>query len=317
MNFDKKLIVTVAINYDKNKLCVFIKSILKNCPNCDVLFFCDNKVMEHTIKFYPEFLHRFHFKKINFLTYFRIKNQLFTKYISKFLILFLRINNFFSSKKNINKDKLEIFSLGRYTTLNSHFLLRRFIWYSNINIIKKYDFVYLTDCRDVFFQSDPLNTLIIKKKFIFSGEEPELIKNNVFNKNWIKKAYFKRKEIYQCLQNSSVICAGVTIGSTKFILDYLERMNKEIVDYIKWNKNNEITNLDQAFHNKIFSYDKLPGYNIDKENKLISTIGYFNKFDFDIDYKKQKISVNGVEPAIIHQYDRSDLLKKVIEKWYS
>ena len=109
MNFEKKLIVTVAINYDKNKLCVFIKSILKNCPNCDVLFFCDNKVMEHTIKFYPEFLDRFHFKKINFLSYLRIKNQIFTKYISKFLILFLRINNFFSSKKILIKTNLNYF----------------------------------------------------------------------------------------------------------------------------------------------------------------------------------------------------------------
>ena len=43
MNFEKKLIVTVAINYDKKQLSVFIKSILKNCPNCDVFFFAIKK----------------------------------------------------------------------------------------------------------------------------------------------------------------------------------------------------------------------------------------------------------------------------------
>ena len=86
-------------------------------------------------------------------------------------------------------------------------------------------------------------------------------------------------------------------------------MKKETVDYIKLNKNSEIINLDQAFHNKIFSYDNLSGYEIDRENKLISTLGYFNKFDFDIDYKNQKIIVNGMESAIIHQYDRSKILK--------
>ena len=55
--------------------------------------------MEQTIKFYPEYLHRFHFKKIDFLSYIRIKNQIFTKYISKIIILFLRINNFFLPTK--------------------------------------------------------------------------------------------------------------------------------------------------------------------------------------------------------------------------
>ena len=54
MYLEKKLIVTVAVNYSKNNLDVFIKSILKNCPNCDILFFCDRKVSNDVKRFYPE-----------------------------------------------------------------------------------------------------------------------------------------------------------------------------------------------------------------------------------------------------------------------
>ena len=39
----------------------------------------------------------------------------------------------------------------------------------------------------------------------------------------------------------------------------------------------------------IFSYDNLkPGYRIDNENKFISTIGYFNKFDLHMDRDNKK-----------------------------
>ena len=317
MYLEKKLIVTVAINYSKNNLDVFIKSILINCPNCDILFFCDRKVRDDVRRSYPEYKSRFYFQRVDFFSYIRIKNKFFTKYISKFLILIFRINNFFSSKKNINKKDLEIFSLGRFTTLNSHFLLRRFIWYSKVNLIKKYDFVCLTDCRDVFFQSDPFEFFKLDKKLLFSSAEPELIGDNKINKNWIKNAYLKKIKIYKFLQNSSIICAGVTLGSKDLILDYLERMKEEMIDYIEENNKNEVINLDQAFHNKIFSYDKIPGYRVDRENQLISTIGYFNKFDLNIDQENQKIIVNGKKPSVIHQYDRSLLLKEIISKWYS
>ncbi len=316
MHIQKKLIVTVAINYGKEKLNVFIKSILENCPNCDILFLCDKKVSEDIKKHYPGFKNRFYFKRIDFFSYMRIKNQFFFKYISKIFIIIFRINNFFSSKKNINKNNLESFKPGKFTTLNSHFLLRRFIWYSHINIIRKYDYIYLTDCRDVFFQSDPFSNLSFKEKIIYSGSEPECIGDNVINKSWIKDAYFRNTKIYKKLKDKSIICAGVTLGSRDLILDYLERMKEEIVNYIELNKKNEIINLDQAFHNKIFSYDNLPGYRIDNQNKFISTIGYFNKFDLHVDRDNKRIIVDGKLPSVIHQYDRSNFLKDIIEEWY-
>ena len=47
----------------------------------------------------------------------------------------------------------------------------------------------------------------------------------------------------------------------------------------------------------------------------ICTTAYMKKFMFN--KKGQLINKEGVIYSLIHQYDRSDLLKKVIEKWYS
>ena len=319
MEIEKQLIITLAVNYDKKELEVFINSILRKCPNCDILFFCDKKVRKDITKYYPESIERFIFINVDFFTIFRIKRIFLINYLIKFLVLLLRINNFIASRKKINNQSLDRFQIGKYTLINSHFLLKRFFWYSRIknDITNKYNYFYLTDCRDVLFQRSPLEKLKSYRNFIYTGLEPDLIKNNPINQNWIKQAYSNREDIYKKLLDSPIICAGVTLGSKELIFDYLDRIKKETINYIKLNKKNEVINLDQAFHNKIFSYDNIPSYRVDRENQLISTIGYFNKFDLNVDHENQEIIVNGKRPSIIHQYDRSVLLKDIINKWYS
>ena len=158
---------------------------------------------------------------------------------------------------------------------------------------------------------------MIHLKFLVSGYEPELIHNNKINKKWLLEAYKKNQKVYSKLLNSPIICAGVTLGSTQMVFDYLEEMRSEIKNYIITNKKASITNLDQIFHNKIFAFTNNDEINIDKSNKLISTLGFTEKFDIKLDYKSKKVIVDGNIPSIIHQYDRNRLLSKNLLNWFS
>ena len=101
------------------------------------------------------------------------------------------------------------------------------------------------------------------------------------------------------------------------VFDYLKRMKTEIRNYIISNKKISVTNLDQCFHNKIFYYADNKEFIVDYSNKLITTIGYTNKFKIKIDEKTKKILVNEQIPSIIHQYDRDSLLFDNLSSWFS
>ena len=104
-------------------------------------------------------------------------------------------------------------SLGKYIFINSHFLLRRFIWYSKIDkkVLEKYSYIILSDCRDVIFQSDPFEIFKNTKEFLVSGSEPELINNNKINKKWLLETYEKNYQIYSILEDYPIICAELLL----------------------------------------------------------------------------------------------------------
>ena len=106
------------------------------------------------------------------------------------------------------------------------------------------------------------------------------------------------------------------MGTKKLIFDYLKRIKIEIVEYIITKNASSITNLDQAFHNKIFLFDNIKGYYLDREDTFISTMGFYKKIDYKIDYENKKIYVNGKTPSIIHQYDRDNYLLNTLDNWY-
>jgi len=320
MHSNRNLILTVAVNYDLNQIKLFINSILINCPQCDVLFFCDKSVKNIILNTYPTFEGRFLFSYLDFYTEYKIKkNAKLLHFLSKVISLLILINNFFALKKNNLKLNLDNLNLGKYIFINSHFLLRRFTWYSNINrkIKEKYDHIIISDCRDVIFQNDPIGFIKKKGDFIVSGYEPELIKDNKINKNWLIKTYKKNSEIYKTLINKNIICAGVTFGTRNMIFEYLERMRTEIINYVISNKKISVTNLDQCFHNKIFYYADSKEFILDKSNKLITTFGYTNKLKIKIDKESKKILVNEKIPSIIHQYDRDSLISHTLSTWFS
>ena len=65
-----------------------------------------------------------------------------------------------------------------------------------------------------------------------------------------------------------------------------------------------------------FSFDNIKGYYLDREDTFISTMGFYKKIDYKIDYENKKIYVNGKTPSIIHQYDRDNYLLNTLDNWY-
>jgi len=108
--------------------------------------------------------------------------------------------------------------------------------------------VLVTDVRDAFFQEDP-----------FGEGAPQVTGLQVFEEfkfqrttHWLVKTPVKKCKGIEF--DETMLCSGTTIGTRQAILDYLETMHLEMVDWMK-DPNcccNPINGDDQSIHNYLF-----------------------------------------------------------------
>jgi beta-1,4-mannosyl-glycoprotein beta-1,4-N-acetylglucosaminyltransferase len=195
---------------------------------------------------------------------------------------------------------------------------------NNIRYLKFFEFikdheneyknVLISDVRDVYFQNDPFKGL--EKNSIFFAEEDEsktIKDDDRFNSRWIRQTY--GDIILEDLNNEKITCCGTVIGSYRNISAYLEFMTNEIIRFYK--EKNPFFNdmLDTAIHTYIYykRRDLLENPSMKNNGDLFGTVGITVKeFPDKITIKNNLIEVNGKIPSIIHQYDRSEWLKKFI-----
>lgn len=182
----------------------------------------------------------------------------------------------------------------------------------NLSIYKK---CLMTDVRDVFFQSDPFNKKIDKIHFF---EEPEKFNNCLVNSVWLKLTYGSQK--YKEYMNKNIICGGIIIGKTNYILKYCKLLSNE-VKYLRMKFTikhfffaRKIKNgIDQPACNYVVYSNKFDEFNIhSNENGCVATCSHMKNFSFD--KKNQLLNNNNKIYAIVHQYDR---FSKYFEKYIS
>lgn len=171
---------------------------------------------------------------------------------------------------------------------------------------EEYQNILITDVTDVFFQSDPF--LDLSGEFIYFAEEDEdhTIGSNSFNSRWIQIS--KGDEYLEKLSDRKIICAGTTIGSYKNVLEYLAQMILIIREVKDHNPSALNEGVDQGIHNFI-CYEKIDLFKnpeIKKNGDLIATMGLTSLNNPERIFMDEKnIIVNGKNPKIVHQYNRS------------
>jgi len=179
-------------------------------------------------------------------------------------------------------------------TVNRFFHLRK--------LIKSlpYDEIMISVSHDVLFLSNPFTNLTGNE--IVSGAESTTIQQDEKSTQSLKEIY--STDIYEQLKDKPVMSAGVTIGSKRAIVQFLNEVVDEVSHCMPAILNGSI--CDRAIHMKVF-YTGLKGLDKGLEingNGKIATLNFSGVQDFD--YKNGSIqNKNGKELAVVHYFDRN------------
>jgi len=200
----------------------------------------------------------------------------------------------------LSKDAQKTFAAKAFHIHQSrHFLYTAFLEQEHT-----FSNVMLSDTRDVVFQKNPFDFPIDDNLCCFLEDPSITIAGEQHNAGWIRRAF--GQEILNRIGNSTISCAGITIGSASAILEYTSEMCRILLTP-KVRAIAGITGLDQGIHNysirmNLFG-DRLHLYENMKGPVL--TMGLMKKdaLKFHPD-NGLLLNENGDICHTIHQYDR-------------
>ena len=197
--------------------------------------------------------------------------------------------------------------LDKYPKLNTANNYRYFLY---LDYLKQFQYnkILLTDCRDVFFQSNPFNRII--DELLCVAVEDNTIGNCSYNANWIQTMY--GNDYLEKVNDENIICSGTTIAVHSTIMDYLFYITAALEKFgQQLDAGNKEFVLDQGIHNKYC--DEFSGQIKKNTNTgdLFLTAGYTRSFH--INRLGDVTNNDGEVYSIIHQYDRIDWLSRHLQ----
>ena len=172
-----------------------------------------------------------------------------------------------------------------------------------------YEKIFVTDTRDVIFQSDLFASYANYKNFLVYATEAMLIKDDPGNHNqsWIRHLFGENE--YQKLAEKIIICCGTVLGTRSEMNIFFERMIEILKRSTMWGDEQAATNY--LVHNKLLNIKNLIASDI-KSGEILTTgliqnIGILNE---------KILRGDGKIPAVVHQYDRQQGLIQLVDKVY-
>jgi hypothetical protein len=189
-----------------------------------------------------------------------------------------------------------------------------------LEILKKNDKfkqIFICDCRDLYFQSNPFNYRY-KGSINFFSEDIS-INQCPINSKWIYKTFGKK--IYKSISDNAICCSGTVLGSPDSMIDYLNLMNSMIVKYpfrkslkylLTFRRDKEGRGCDQGYCNFIVHTKCLNNsFLYSNHEGPIATVFYLKKIKFN--EKSELLNNLGQAYSVVHQYDKrwSEFSEKV------
>lgn len=163
------------------------------------------------------------------------------------------------------------------------------------------DKILLTDIRDVIFQDDPFDApvsgleVFLEEEFLAIGKDPH-------NARWIQNLYGRRA--LERIGSMTTSCSGTTVGDRESILDYLQAMTESIV----WRRR-PMGSHDQGVHNHLLRSGRLSHADVVRNGHgRVLTMGAMQHFERDA--SGRVLNADGSVPAVVHQYDRHQVLRR-------
>jgi len=170
-----------------------------------------------------------------------------------------------------------------------------------------YNFIFLSDSRDVFFQANPF---IFKYKSNLNFYlEDNYIENCKHNSAWIKKTVGNNN--YEKIKKNQISCSGTVFGKSEYVFYYIKLMQESIIRY-KYKKNfkeffllkRKYSGYDQGIHNYLVYNNFFKEFHLYKNTEgNIATINYYSK-KLTFNSHHQLVNSQGRPYDVVHQYDR-------------
>jgi hypothetical protein len=191
----------------------------------------------------------------------------------------------------------------------NYFNFRHYLYYDFLQRNKDvYDYVLLTDVRDVYFQRDPFDFDKTTGLYCALEGKHKKLKDCSFNGRWLEFIYGK-KGVEEVGENI-ISCAGTTWGDTEAMLDYLTKMLQKIEKLP-----DAKTAIDQAIHNYMIWKKMLPQVTfLNNDDGVILTLSYEKGYTIEADDKVR--AANGRLVNVLHQFDRMPDLKALSDKLF-
>ncbi len=177
--------------------------------------------------------------------------------------------------------------------MNSRFLMFRDLLEANKN---RYDYVMVSDSRDVVFQADPFTAISEVGVPVILAAENITFREEGPNTRWIRERYGNHE--LEKFRPFRVSCAGTTLGTAEGMRKYLGAMCKEIGA----DNYDKSINYDQGSHNYIARALCPDWCIVDEKDRAVSTLGCFSESRIAV--LGGRILVDGHFPPVIYQWDR-------------
>jgi len=172
---------------------------------------------------------------------------------------------------------------------------------------RDYDRVFLTDCRDVYFQADPFSWNPSPGVHFCLEEPANKIGRCPHHIRWIKSQF--GQAMLDRMSGETVSCAGTTFGDIAGITEYLSCMVSLSMRARSLRENDG----DQGIHNYILHEKLLPRVTVHENRRgPVLTLGPMQMADLKINPDGLVVDETGRLVPVLHQYDRIPQLKKML-----
>jgi hypothetical protein len=162
----------------------------------------------------------------------------------------------------------------------------------------RYANVLISDVRDVIFQRDPFDFDLGDELCVFLEDPREHIRDCRFNTNWLMRGF--GPAALEEVGDNIVSCSGVTLGSYRAMMHYLEVMNEHLL-LLKSHPNG----MDQGVHNYVLYKQRLKGVRVFENGRgPVLTMGKTTDLPTRFDDRGRVLNDDGTVPGVLHQYDR-------------
>ncbi|MEO6846654.1 MAG: hypothetical protein ABI443_04500 [Chthoniobacterales bacterium] len=282
----KNLILTTSFGYKYEQLSLFLRSLKKTGFDGDLVIFVSNTDARTIAKLKNDGV----IVKKFFYPYrrcYKLRNPL-ARFWPLVRLLIERMQNC---------DLIQYFCIPvANLMLLRNLLYRRFLQTS----AGKYEYVFLTDLRDVYFQGNPFQRVSKGELRVFLEEPNPTLEKCPNNSRWLRELY--GETILNEVTGKTIACAGTILGDCATVLGYLDDMLLALRDAQSVTR----MGVDQGIYNYLVHTGRTKNVTfLPNRDAEILTMGLMPKNEvFQRDANGKLVDRNGTPYALLHQFDR-------------